>query len=83
VSKYRLGERLELFASTGAFVKSYFKGYEKLTLGSASIMSSSPTSSLVVTTGAALGSTLAGALAGGAFPLVSLPAGADEAITGC
>ena len=46
-------------------------------------MSSSWASSFDAATGGALGSTLAGALAGGAFPLApALPAGADVAITG-
>ena len=77
-----LGAIFELFASNGAGYRSYFSSWAKLTLGKGSICSSSALSFWEVGTGGALGSTFAGGLAGGAFALASLPAGAKDATIG-
>jgi len=77
-----LGAIFELFVSTGAGCRSYFSSWAKLTFGRGSICSSSALSFWEVGTGGALGSTLAGGLAGGAFALESLPVGANDATTG-
>lgn len=75
-----LGARPELFDYSGAYWSSYFKGLVKSILGRGSITSSSAFSSLVVATGAPLGS-FAGAFGGGAFALGSFPPAA-AAMTG-